>query len=253
METRQIQEEIAAIHRKLDVLTAYVDRQQQRARERQELRDDLTRIGQDVVQTAISELEEISAHFNTRDLLHLLKKLLRNTRTLTRWLDRLESSENFLQDAGPIVRDAFLGLLSSLDELDRKGYFAFFREVGLVVDRIVLSFTPRDVRLLGENITTILNTIKNLTQPEMLAAVNNAVAIYKNLNIELEREPSYWQLIRELRSPEIRQGIAVGLAFLKSLSNGRHRVADADKPVADREPIPMQMNESRNRKKESHQ
>ena len=49
---------------------------------------------------------------------------------------------------------------------------------------LLLSFSPEDVKHLGDNIVTILNTIKNLTQPDMLHAINNAVTVYKNIDVE---------------------------------------------------------------------
>ena len=36
-------------------------------------------------------------------------------------------------------------------------------------------FSEKDVDALGDNVVTILNTVKNLTQPEIMAMTNNAV------------------------------------------------------------------------------
>ena len=65
-------------------------------------------------------------------------------------------------------------LTGRLDELDRKGCFAMARELQRAFDHVVASFTVEDVRLLGDNLVAILQTVKNLTQPEMLQAINNA-------------------------------------------------------------------------------
>jgi len=219
MTNLDIEKSLMAIHQKLDFLTEQMNIHARRQREWQELKDDLSRIGTDLFQSAVTELDQVSSHFDSRDLLHLLKKLLRNTRNLARLFDQLESMSDFWTDVAPIGKQAFLDLLSSLNELERKGYFEFIKELLAVADRVVTSFSVEDVKALGDNIVTILQTVKSLTQPEMLAAVNNAVMVYKNIDFEVDDEVSYWELLRETRTPEMRRGLAVGIQFLKNLSN----------------------------------
>jgi uncharacterized protein YjgD (DUF1641 family) len=218
MNNMELEKRLDDINRKLDVLTAQMMQNERRQREWQELKDDLSRIGTDVFQTAVTELDEVSQHFDAKDLLHLLKKLLRNTRHLSKLLDQMESAADFVNDAAPLGKQAFLELLSTLNELERKGYFSFFKELLRVVDRIVTTFSAADVKALGENITTILLTIKNLTQPDMLSAVNNAVAVYKNLDIKVEENVSYWHLLKSARTPEMKRSLAFGMQLLKNLS-----------------------------------
>ncbi len=206
------------INRKLDLIVEQMAQQARREQEKRELKEDLQRIGVDVFQAAVEELNEVAHHFDSQDLLHLLKKLLRNTRNLIKLFDQIESMSNFVQDAAPIGREAFLEILSTLDELDRRGYFDFLRELMRIVDRIVTSFTVEDVKALGDNIVTILNTVKNLTQPEMLHAINNAVSVYKNLDIDVKDEVSYFDLLRAARTPEMKRGLAFAIQFLKNLA-----------------------------------
>ncbi|MDQ7051997.1 MAG: DUF1641 domain-containing protein [candidate division KSB1 bacterium] len=222
METLTYQEtneqQLAEINRKLDFIVEQMKIEARQRQERQELKDDLNRIAVDMFQTAVEELNEVAHHFDSQDLLHLLKRLMRNTRNLIKLLDQLESLSNFVQDAAPIGKEAFLDLLYTLNELDRKGYFDFMKELLKIVDRIVTSFTVEDVKALGDNIVTILNTVKNLTQPEMLHAINNAVSVYKNLDISVKEEISYWDIIKAARTPEMKRGMAFAIQFLKNLA-----------------------------------
>ena len=222
METLTYQEtneqQLAEINRKLDFIVEQMKIEARQRQERQELREDLNRIAVDIFQTAVEELDEVAHHFDSQDLLHLLKRLMRNTRNLIKLLDQLESLSNFVQDAAPIGKEAFLDLLYTLNELDRKGYFDFMKELLKIIDRIVTSFTVEDVKALGDNIVTILNTVKNLTQPEMLHAINNAVSVYKNLDISVKEEISYWDLIKAARTPEMKRGMAFAIQFLKNLA-----------------------------------
>ncbi|RMF08662.1 MAG: DUF1641 domain-containing protein, partial [Candidatus Neomarinimicrobiota bacterium] len=152
------------------------------------------------------------------DFLYLGKKLLRNIRPLTGLLDQLENVRDLMRDGQPIGKELFRDLLQKLDELDRKGYFDFFREALTIVDNIVTHFTVEDVRLLGDNIVTILDTVKNLTQPEMLHAINNAASIYKNLDPHESTSYSFWRVLKELNSPEMKRGLGFVVMFLKNIA-----------------------------------
>ena len=86
------------------------------------------------------------------------------------------------------------------------------------LDNIVGHFTVEDVRALSDNAVVILETVKNLTQPDMLKAINNAVMIYKNLDMENVEEYSLFKAMMEFRKPEMKRGIGFMITFLKRLS-----------------------------------
>lgn len=152
------------------------------------------------------------------------QKLLRNVTTLTAMFEQLESMRDFLQDAAPLARESFIDFMNTLDEFDRKGYFAFMKELGRVADRVVTSFSPDDVENLGDNVVTILNTVKSMTQPDVLHAANNALNVYKKLDMEVEEDVSLLALLKEMNTPEARKGMVFAIRFLKSIAspNGTH-------------------------------
>jgi uncharacterized protein YjgD (DUF1641 family) len=98
------------------------------------------------------------------------------------------------------------------------------KELGKVADRVLTSFSPEDVKNLGDNVVTILNTVKNMTQPDMLHAVNNALHVYKKLDMEVEEDISLMALLKEMNTSEARKGMAFAIRFLKSIAshNGTH-------------------------------
>jgi uncharacterized protein YjgD (DUF1641 family) len=224
MDERRLQEQIDVINHKLDIILEEIALQQRRRREMDDLKEDLMRVGKDVYQTAVVELEDVHDYLKTGDIMYLGKKLLRNVNTMTAMFEQLESLRDFLQDVSPLARDSFIDIMNKLDEFDRKGYFAFFKELGKVADKVVGSFTTDDVKALGDNIVTILNTVKSMTQPDMLHAVNNAVNVYKKLDMEVTEDVSLLSLLKELNTPEARKGMTFAIRFLKSISatNGTH-------------------------------
>ena len=218
MDNNNLQQQLADIHHKLDLIAEQLHETQKRKREFEELKDDLAIIGKDMFNAAVDELEDVAPYFDTKDLLHLLKKLLRNTRNLSRLLDQMESAEDLFHDLQPLGKQIFDQILDSLNEMDKKGYFEFFKESAQIVDTVVTSFTIEDVRLLRENITSILFTVKGMTQPEMLQTINNALSFFRKMDIHVEKDISYYQIMKEMKNPEVKKGIIFMLEFLKNMA-----------------------------------
>lgn len=213
-----IKVQIDQINKKLDIILEEIELQKKHRQEVEDLKDDLMRVGKDLYQTAVEELDQIHDHLNTRDILHFGKYMLRNVNTISKVVQQLESTKDFLNDAAPLIREYIVDFMAKMDEFDRKGYFEFIKESQNIVDKVVTSFSKEDVKALGDNIVTILNTIKNLTQPDMLHAINNALNVYKKLDIEVGDKVSLFSILKEMNSPEVRKGLVFALRFLKSLA-----------------------------------
>ena len=218
MAEEDLQRQVNEINGKLDIILKEIELQRRHREEMEDLKEDLMRVGKDVFQTAVVELEEVHDSMKTGDVVHLGKRVLRNLGTIEKTFEQLESIRDFLQDASPLAREYLMDFMKKLDEFDQKGYFRFFRESSNILDKIVTSFSPEDIKNLADNIVTILNTVKNLTQPDMLQTINTAVNVYKKLDIEIKEEVSVFRLLKELNSPEMKKGLAFAIEFLKSLS-----------------------------------
>jgi len=214
------------LNRKLDNLAAQVAflseearTQRQRRQEWDELKSDMTPIANDIFRLSVQQLEEIDQHVQLEDILRLFKRLLRDTRELEGMLDRMESLATLWDDLSPITRDSFLTLMSKLDELERKGYFIFLQDGLDIVDRIVSSFSEEDVRQLGDNIVLILETVKEMTQPDVMRLMRQTAHIVR------EEEPvdtSLRGLLRQLNDPAVKRGLAKTLTLLKSVADNGH-------------------------------
>jgi uncharacterized protein YjgD (DUF1641 family) len=218
MDETTMNDRLDAINRKLEFIMEEIELQRRQRKEMDDLKEDLVRVGKDMYQTALVELEDVHDYLKTGDIMYLGKKVLRNVNTVSGMFEQMESLRDFLKDAAPLARESFIDFMNKLDEFDRKGYFAFMKELGKVADRIVTSFSPEDVKHLGDNIVIILNTVKNMTQPDMLHAVNNALAVYKKMDTEVHDDVSLLTLMKELNTPEARRGMVVMIRFLKSVA-----------------------------------
>ncbi len=213
------QAQINELNAKLDIILEEIELQRRHRREMEDLKDDLMRVGKDVYKTAVEELDQLHDYVSSRDILHLGKYMLRNVNTISKVIQQLESAKDFLTDASPLMREYIVDFMAKLDEFDRKGYFEFMKEFGKVSDKIITSFNVEDIKNLGDNVVTILNTVKNLTQPDMLHTINNAVNVYKKLDIKVTEKISFLSLLKELNDPETKKGITFAIRFLKNLAN----------------------------------
>jgi uncharacterized protein YjgD (DUF1641 family) len=218
MEAKQLEQQIQELNQKLDLITEYIREEQKRKNAMEELKHDLIKIGNDAFGAAVEELDEVADYFEMDDLLFLLKKVLRNIRNLNRLFDMMESGLAFLDDVKPLGNDAFNSILELLDEFDKKGYFDFMKESFLILDTIIQSFSVDDVRALRENIVLILNTVKNMTQPEMLDTINNALNFFQYLGEGVKEKITLRDIFRELKDPQTRRGMVFAIHLLKNLT-----------------------------------
>jgi uncharacterized protein YjgD (DUF1641 family) len=208
---------------KIDALTvqvAYLSEQARQAerqrQERAELVRDVTPIANQAFHLAIEQLEEIQEYVDLADLLRLLKRLLRNARNLERMLDQLEAVSDLADTLGPLTDQAFEKSVDALAEMERKGYFAFARGGAHILDALVTSFSEDDVRRLGDNIVLIVNTVKDMTQPEILGFVRNTLVLAEQ-ELEQPLDISTLGLVRQMGDPRVRRGLALTLRVLQAI------------------------------------
>jgi uncharacterized protein YjgD (DUF1641 family) len=215
--------DLLELNQKLDKLAVQVEflteealRQKRRQQEWDELKDDLLPIGNDIFRIAVTQLEEVEQNVQLEDILRLAKRLLRNTRNLELMLDQLESLAELWQDASPLSRDAFLTVMNRLNEMEQKGYFIFLQGGLDMADRVVTSFSEEDVRQLGENIVLILQTVKEMTQPQIMTMLRHTAQVVKE---EEPADTSLLGIVRQLNDPAVKRGLAKTLQILKSVAD----------------------------------
>ncbi len=201
------------IHQKLDYLVDKMESYWQRQEAMEELRNDIVPIANHMIKLSIDELAEIGSEFQLEDLLFLLKRLLRDTHLLVDLVDRVESMADLFDELQPIGNQAFSQTIQALDHLEQQGYFTFARAGGRVLERIVSEFGEEDVNALGENIVLILNTVKEMTQPEIMNFVRNTLMVAEK-EIEKPVDTSYRGLLRQMQDPAVRRGLALTMRVL---------------------------------------
>ena len=164
----------------------------------------------------MQQLDEVESYVQLEDIIRLLKRMMRNTQNIEQMLDQLESLADLGREVTPLTQDAFLTLMMELDAMERKGYFTFLRGGIEIMDHIVTNFGEDDVRQLGENVVLILETVKEMTQPEIMLLLRNTAAVMREE--EVSEDVSLLSLLRQLNDPGVRRGLAKTLSVLKTVS-----------------------------------
>ena len=227
--TIEATDRIADLERKIDVMASQMEvvvaeaREQRLKRQQwEELISDLAPISGEAMALASRELENVQEWVEPADMLRLLRRILRNTNNIEEAMAKYESAMEFLADAGPLTSQAVTKLLETMDEYEQRGYFEFAGAGLGVVDRIVTNYSKEDVEALGDNVVHMLDIVKNLTQPEMLAVAERLLEVVQRQQqvaaLEPEEAPSLFALAGRMRDPEVRRGLGRALNTFKAVS-----------------------------------
>jgi tRNA 2-thiouridine synthesizing protein E len=123
---------------------------------------------------------------------------------------------------------------NKLDAADKQGWFAFANELYGVLERVVEGFSPQDVRQLGDAVVGILETVRAMTQPEVLQIANEASLVLQKAD---DVEPiGIMGMVRATRDENVQKGMAVMMDVMRQLGRAAQAVNAAKEasPVAKR-------------------
>ncbi len=218
MEEKNIQSQIDALDKKLDLVLGYVQQQRKDTIVVEDLVSDLSIIGKDVYDSTVEELDKRQIEIDPSVLTDLAVTMLKNIGNFKTVMNLFEMAFDFAEEAGPIANEVIIDFTKQLQVYNQKGYFSFFKELGPILDNIVTGFTPEDLRQLADSVVSILSIIKEMTQPEVLGTMENAVKAFNSM--ETESVPSYsiWRVMKEMNSPEMKKALGYGITFMKNVS-----------------------------------
>jgi len=210
--------QIAELNQKVDTILDYVNQQRLKSQAVDDLVADVSIIGKDVYDSTVKALDDHEVVLDPDQLRELGIRLARNVNNFNMILDSIGSIMDLVQDVGPIANEMIIDTTKKLNEFDQKGYFEFIREFGKIIDNIVTHYGVDDVRLLADNIVAMLEVVKNLTQPEMLKSIDNAVRVFASLEMDNIPEYSIFKVMREMNKPEMKKALGFFMTFMKNLS-----------------------------------
>lgn len=132
----------------------------------------------------------------------------------------LEPLRDLAAEIGVLSGPAMDAVTGRIDQLEQRGYIGFARSGGRVVERIVASFDEDDVEALGDNVVLMLETLRDLTQPEILQLLRQTAGSVSHLEAPVGGPPpSTFALLKQFRDPEVRRGLGRMLELLRSVGS----------------------------------
>ena len=197
----------------MDFITAELLAQRE-ARERwSELVETLVPVTRGAMDVATREMQELSQDVTIDDVTRFARTLARSLPQIEALIAQLDSLSELTETVTSLSGAGVAKLTDTLQAADEKGYFAFAREGSKIADRVVTEYSEEDVRALGDNVVTILNAVKEMTQPEVMGLVQRSVVQVQ----EPMDPPSMFALLKSMRDPQTRRGLARVMAMLHTV------------------------------------
>jgi len=210
-----------AMEAKLDLLLEQVTHLNRRALAIEELVSEGARIAKDALVVMQDELGDVEDQFNSEQLAVLVRKLMRSTPRLISSLDALENVHDLVSEVSPLGKAVLADLVEHLQLAEERGYFRLLQGGMSLVDRVASHYTQDDIDKLSDNVVFILDTVKRMTQPEILGSVNQAMEVLDHPGDDVQ-PLGLFGLMRAMRDPEIQHGVGVLMAVLRQVSRGQH-------------------------------
>jgi uncharacterized protein YjgD (DUF1641 family) len=218
MEEKNMQSQIDQINHKLDLVLQYVDQQRLKTQEIEDLVKDVSIVGNDMFKATVNELDNKSVELDTEQLLMLVTKLVKNVGNLNQVVSMFESMNDLMKDLGPVFTSISFDVISKIGEFEQKGYLEFLKESGKILDSIVSHYSVDDIRKLAGNVTLILDLMKNMTQPQVLEPINNAVKVFGSMSMDDTPSYSLFKVMREMNKPEMKKGLGFMVTLMKNIA-----------------------------------
>lgn len=213
-----LQQQIDELNSKMDMVLELLKKQQERSEVVEDLVEDLAIVGKDAFQTAVDELAIQNIKIDGEDVKYLVFKLLRNVKTFGELMDMLESLMDFLHDVGPVVHDAGIAFTKSLGELEREGYFSYFKQLALLAADLKNNITEDDIVQLRQSMPAIGLMVRSLTQPKVMNAMAEISQTLAGMEMDEKIDnKSLIGLARQLSKPEVRRTLSFMLRVLGEL------------------------------------
>jgi tRNA 2-thiouridine synthesizing protein E len=158
---------------------------------------------------------------------------------LDRALEQQRAVAELADAMAPVAKEMMAVASERLERLEQRGYFAAGRELLRIVDTIVTTYGEDDRKALADNVVAILDTLRNVTQPDVLAAANDATDVLRHADeiTPLKR----LALLRSTGDEDVRRGLTTVVEILRHLgrsSSGHVSIASPDTPSAPRTSSP---------------
>lgn len=182
-----------------------------------ELREDMIPLGNQAVHLLIKELQDIEAGFELDDLFHLIKQLLRSTRSIIFALRQMVGLVEFIKDMEPLLKHAVPQIINYLDDLEQRGVLRIIQAMMGVRAKVAAAYSPEDIDQIGDGMVALLGLGKKLTDPRILTFLEKAVEIPAAVDLSASKKVGPWGLVSAGSNDDVKEGLGVLIELTKAL------------------------------------
>jgi TusE/DsrC/DsvC family sulfur relay protein len=131
--------------------------------------------------------------------------------------------DDLYDELAPVLRVVMGSAIGRLDALERDGTLAFVRELGGVGQKVLANFSAADVRQLGDAVVTILETVRTLTQPDVMRVAADAGDAIQHA--DTAKPMGLFGMMRATKDDDVQRGMAVMMEVLRRIGHGVNAMA----------------------------
>lgn len=152
-------------------------------------------------------------------------------------VERQELMEELIAEANPIIKAMMDAGIIEFAKWEKQGVFAFIKEMRGLFDQIITHYGPDDMRNLAEHVVEILDTVRNITQSDVLDMANEAT---DGLRDATGADPvGAWGVLRATKDEDVRKGLAVMVEVLRRVGRKANKGGEAAPPPRRALPAPV--------------
>lgn len=217
MTDQNINQQIAELNQKVDVLLDYVNQQRLSTQAVQDLINDVSIIGKDVYDSTVEELDKRQVELKPEELTELAVSFLRNINSFNVMMGGFESMIDLGKDLTPIVTESILDFTKLLADFESKGYFEFFKKVAEIGDELVTQVTLDDLDQVKKNLPEMIQIIKKISDEKTLKLANRALDAMDKADMENPPEMGIWSLMKAMNDPGMKKSMGLMVSIAKNI------------------------------------
>lgn len=146
------------------------------------------------------------------------KKLDKITLMLEQITEERKIINETWEEFSPIMKLVLNSGGQRLQQWEERGYFDFLKGVGVILDEVMSNYTPEDLEKLSKSVVGILDTIRSLTQDDILQIANEAAeAIHE---ADKTKPVGIRGLVKASRDEDVRRGMGMMMELLRHVGKG---------------------------------
>ena len=215
----EIQNQINELTQKVDLLLQYVTEQRLKSEVIDDFIADAAIVGKDVFRSTVEELDKQGCDMDPEELKYLAFKLMKNLKNFSKMIELFESTVDLLHDVSPIINEVGVDVIKKMNTFEQKGYFDYLKQIMQLMSQMQKKFTVDDIKNLSSNTETVVSIFKKLTDKEFLNTVNHTATVLSTVKMDDSLDnKSYFKLMKEMNSPEVRKSFSFLLRIIKEIN-----------------------------------